>query len=178
MDLNLKNLDLYARFSEKKFTTIWKMWTFTRAFLKSVDLSLKNIDIYAWFSGGPRSQKCRLLRVIFGIIVPRPEKCAPLCLIFWKNVDLDLKNMDLYAWFSEKVWTSTCKMWTSTCKMWTFKNDFLKNDKLNPKILTLMCDFLKILDLYMRFSEKRIPQLKKMWTLKSDFLKNLKKTWR
>ena len=114
MDLYQKNVDLYAwfseksgprpvnvdllrmifwnmwtfmhvRFSKKKWTSTWKMWTFMLDFLeKSRPQPGKcgllrvifwrkwpsTLDFYAWFS-----EKCR----------PRPEKFGPLCVIFWKT---------------------------------------------------------------------------------------------
>ena len=147
VDLYLRNVILYAWFSEKVDLDL-KMWTFKRHFLKKVDLYLWNMDLKAWFSekSGPRPQNVDLLFMIFWKMWtflktrtstwkmwsftrhfflksgPQPEKCRPLPMIFWKK-------------------------WSSTWKCGPFTLDFLKKVDLDLKMWTF----------YTWFSEKSGP---------------------
>ena len=128
VDLNLKNVDLYAWFSEKsgprlenvdllrmifwkRWTSTWRMWTFTHDFLKKVDLDLKMWTFYAWFSekSGPWPENVDLVLKMWTFYAwfsekggPQPEKCGPLRMIFWKRWRPTWNIWTFYAWFFEK----------------------------------------------------------------------------
>ena len=158
-------MDLYTcAIFWKKWTSSWKMWTFMRDFLKKVDLNLKNVDFYKSFSGKKValylrkgdfyawfSEKCG----------PRPEKCEPLCVIFWKKCTSIWEMWTFYAWFSEKRGPLCTIFW----KKWTLTRGVLLKVDLNLKNMDLYMRFLKKGDLDLRnvvlytwFPEKSGPE--------------------
>ena len=148
VDLYLRNVDLYAWFSEKKWTLTWNGGPFTNEFLKyvdlytcaifwkKVDLNLKNVDLYAWFSEKKSTSTWKMWTFTSHFL----EKKWPYILEkgtfmhdFLKNVDLDPKNVNRYASFSEK------------------------SAPLSEKCGRFTHDFLKNVDLYVQFFEKSGP---------------------
>ena len=161
MDLNLKNVDFYAWFSEKSGPRPKNVDLLRMIFWKKVDLNLNNVDLYTWLSekSGPQPEHVDLLGMIFSI--KGTWAADLLCMIFWKNVNLNLK-------------------------MWTFTHDFLKKVDLELKKSGLFThDFLRNSDLdlkmctsYEWFYEKSGPRPENVDVLQMIFWKKWTSTWK
>ena len=148
-----ENVDLLRMIFWKRWTSTWRMWTFTHDFLKKSGPWLENVD---------------LLRMIFWKKVDLDLKMwtsfwkfGPFTHDFLKNVDLNLKNVDPYAWFSEKGGDQPETFGP-------FTHDFLKKADLDMKMWTF----------YAWFSEKGGPRPKNEDLLRKIFWKRWTSTWK